>query len=227
MARAHGAVADRTGVQEVQLAIAAKPDAVDVGFWRAVLGYAGLDDDNAVDPFDHIQVGGTPQGGGDEILPRARQLALVTPPCATAAPASEALVVDRNAIGMSFGFPAQQIYGHVSEVLTLYRPGGAAQYMSELTAALPPCATNSETTRTVAAKSFAGDESVLILSTFQGSGSMQVGQTPIPVPSSSYRAVIRADDVVMVLEVGPLESGLTQRETNDTMIDIAIKRAEK
>jgi 4a-hydroxytetrahydrobiopterin dehydratase len=40
-------------VQEVQLAIAAQPDAVDVGFWRAVLGYAPLDDDNAVDPLGH------------------------------------------------------------------------------------------------------------------------------------------------------------------------------
>jgi 4a-hydroxytetrahydrobiopterin dehydratase len=53
MARERGAVADRTGAQEVSLAIAAKPDAVDVGFWRAVLGYAGLDDDNAIDPLGH------------------------------------------------------------------------------------------------------------------------------------------------------------------------------
>jgi 4a-hydroxytetrahydrobiopterin dehydratase len=53
MAREHGAVADRSGAQEVQLAIAAKPDAVDVGFWRAVLGYRELDDENAVDPLGH------------------------------------------------------------------------------------------------------------------------------------------------------------------------------
>ena len=52
-ARTHGAVADRTGAQEVQVAVAAQPDAVDVGFWRAVLGYAELDDDNAVDPLGH------------------------------------------------------------------------------------------------------------------------------------------------------------------------------
>jgi 4a-hydroxytetrahydrobiopterin dehydratase len=52
-ARVHGAVADRTRAQEVQLAIAAKPDVVDVGFWRAVLGYAPLADDNAVDPLCH------------------------------------------------------------------------------------------------------------------------------------------------------------------------------
>jgi 4a-hydroxytetrahydrobiopterin dehydratase len=53
VAREHGATADRSAVQEVQLAIAAKPDAVDVGFWRAVLGYAPMADDNAVDPLGH------------------------------------------------------------------------------------------------------------------------------------------------------------------------------
>ncbi len=53
VARTHGAVVDRAAVQEIQLAIAAKPDAVDVGFWRAVLGYAPASDDNAVDPLGH------------------------------------------------------------------------------------------------------------------------------------------------------------------------------
>jgi 4a-hydroxytetrahydrobiopterin dehydratase len=53
VARTHGAVADRSAVQEVQLAIAAKPVDVDAGFWRAVLGYAPLADDNAIDPLGH------------------------------------------------------------------------------------------------------------------------------------------------------------------------------
>ena len=53
VAREHGAVADRASVQEVQLAIAARPDAIDVDFWRAVLGYAPMADDNAVDPLGH------------------------------------------------------------------------------------------------------------------------------------------------------------------------------
>ena len=52
-ARNHGAVADRAGTQEVSLAIAAKPDAIDVKFWRTVLGYAPLAEDNAVDPLGH------------------------------------------------------------------------------------------------------------------------------------------------------------------------------
>ena len=49
----HGAVADRAGAQEVQLAIAAKPEDIDVGFWRAALGYAPADEDNAVDRLGH------------------------------------------------------------------------------------------------------------------------------------------------------------------------------
>lgn len=53
VARAHGGVPDRAAVQEVQLAIAAKRDAIDVGFWRAVLGYVPMADDNAVDPLGH------------------------------------------------------------------------------------------------------------------------------------------------------------------------------
>ena len=53
VARGHGAVADRAAVHEVQLAIAAKPDTVDLDFWRAVLGYNAMADDNAVDPLGH------------------------------------------------------------------------------------------------------------------------------------------------------------------------------
>ena len=51
VAREHGATADRGAVQEVQLAVAAKPEAIDLGFWRTVLGYAPLHDDNGLDPL--------------------------------------------------------------------------------------------------------------------------------------------------------------------------------
>jgi 4a-hydroxytetrahydrobiopterin dehydratase len=53
VARAHGATADRSLAQEVSVAVAAQPDALDVGFWRAVLGYDALDYDNGVDPLGH------------------------------------------------------------------------------------------------------------------------------------------------------------------------------
>jgi len=51
VARQHGASADRAAVQEVQLAVAAKPESIDLGFWRAVLGYAAMADDNGIDPL--------------------------------------------------------------------------------------------------------------------------------------------------------------------------------
>jgi 4a-hydroxytetrahydrobiopterin dehydratase len=53
VAREFGAVPDRAAVHEVQIAIAAKRDVIDVGFWRAVLGYIPMAEDNAVDPLGH------------------------------------------------------------------------------------------------------------------------------------------------------------------------------
>jgi 4a-hydroxytetrahydrobiopterin dehydratase len=51
LAREHGASADRGAAQEIQLAVAAKPEAIDLGFWRTVLGYAELHEDNGLDPL--------------------------------------------------------------------------------------------------------------------------------------------------------------------------------
>jgi len=51
VAKELGAVADRGAVQEISFAIAAKPDAIDIDFWRAVLGYSALAADNALDPL--------------------------------------------------------------------------------------------------------------------------------------------------------------------------------
>jgi 4a-hydroxytetrahydrobiopterin dehydratase len=53
VAREHGTVADRSAVREVQFAVAAKAEAIDLGFWRAVLGYAPMAPDNGVDPLGH------------------------------------------------------------------------------------------------------------------------------------------------------------------------------
>jgi 4a-hydroxytetrahydrobiopterin dehydratase len=53
VARSRGVAADRSAVQEVQLAISATPDDIDFGFWRAVLGYNPMSPDNGVDPLGH------------------------------------------------------------------------------------------------------------------------------------------------------------------------------
>lgn len=50
VAREHGATPDRGAVQEIQMSVAAKPDAIDLPFWQAVLGYGPLHGDNALDP---------------------------------------------------------------------------------------------------------------------------------------------------------------------------------
>ena len=53
VASEHDAVANRSATQEVQIAVAGRPDELDVGFWRAVLGYDPLAPDNGVDPLGH------------------------------------------------------------------------------------------------------------------------------------------------------------------------------
>ena len=53
VASAHGAAADLAAIQEIQFAIAAKPNDADLTFWRAVLGYDPASDDNGVDPLGH------------------------------------------------------------------------------------------------------------------------------------------------------------------------------
>jgi 4a-hydroxytetrahydrobiopterin dehydratase len=53
VARSNGATPDLASVQEVQLTVAAKKEAINKPFWAAVLGYAPLADDNVVDPLSH------------------------------------------------------------------------------------------------------------------------------------------------------------------------------
>jgi 4a-hydroxytetrahydrobiopterin dehydratase len=53
VAHDHGATPEPASIQEVQLAVSAKPEEIDLGFWRAVLGYAPMADDNGVDPLGH------------------------------------------------------------------------------------------------------------------------------------------------------------------------------
>ena len=53
LARDAGAIPDRGSVQEVQLAIAAPPESINIAFWHAVLGYTPSADDSAIDPLGH------------------------------------------------------------------------------------------------------------------------------------------------------------------------------
>jgi 4a-hydroxytetrahydrobiopterin dehydratase len=51
IANSLGIAADPGQVQEAQVAISAKPDSIDLSFWRAVLGYEPMLGDNAIDPL--------------------------------------------------------------------------------------------------------------------------------------------------------------------------------
>jgi 4a-hydroxytetrahydrobiopterin dehydratase len=51
IAESLGVVADPGQVQEVQIAISAKLDSIDLSFWRVVLGYEPMLGDNAIDPL--------------------------------------------------------------------------------------------------------------------------------------------------------------------------------
>jgi len=53
VARRFGISADTSKVQEVQLVVAAKADAANLPFWRAVLGYDASGDRDGVDPIAH------------------------------------------------------------------------------------------------------------------------------------------------------------------------------
>jgi 4a-hydroxytetrahydrobiopterin dehydratase len=53
VAQEHSAIAQPHKVQEVQLAIAAKAETISLPFWKAVLGYSDMADDNAVDGLGH------------------------------------------------------------------------------------------------------------------------------------------------------------------------------
>ncbi|MGC4174289.1 VOC family protein [Demequina sp.] len=55
-ARAAGFAADRSRIQEVQIAISAQPAEISLPFWRAVLGYRPADEDNGNDPLAHSSV---------------------------------------------------------------------------------------------------------------------------------------------------------------------------
>lgn len=50
-AQGAGAVADLSRVQEVQVAVSAKAGEINLPFWRAVLGYEAVADDNGADPL--------------------------------------------------------------------------------------------------------------------------------------------------------------------------------
>jgi hypothetical protein len=160
---------------------------------------------------------------------RAEQVAaILRPPCATTAGASEALMAKRATATMSYRFsppPFDALEGDVSEVLTRYRNDGATRLVAEWRTALAGCAREQvdqvTSDHTVAATGFAGDESILISTVRKG---------PAPGPgatftATSYRAVIRIGDAAIVLQVTGWELTSAKREDVDRFVRATLTRA--
>jgi len=78
-AHAFGVSADRSSIQEVQLAVSAKPSEANLPFWRAVLGYSPAADDNGVDPLAHSSVVWTQDLNEDKALRHAMHIDVSVP----------------------------------------------------------------------------------------------------------------------------------------------------
>jgi 4a-hydroxytetrahydrobiopterin dehydratase len=78
-ARNAGATADRSRIQEVQIAVSAKPSDANLPFWRAVLGYTPADEDNGVDPLAHSSVVWTQSLNEDKSLRHAMHIDVSVP----------------------------------------------------------------------------------------------------------------------------------------------------
>lgn len=79
VAKTNGAVAEPRRIQEVQVAIAAKPGAIDLDFWRAVLGYEPMLRDNAIDPLGNSSVVWMQELDENKVLKHAMHLDVSVP----------------------------------------------------------------------------------------------------------------------------------------------------
>jgi hypothetical protein len=174
----------------------------------------------------------TTDGGYDPygygVMPPDRAGAVLRPPCASAAGPSEALLDRRVSATMSYRFsgPTTVYDGTVDEVLTRYRSDGAARLLAEWKTAVAVCphldVDPVATDYAIVASGFAGHESILVTSTRSGPTSRD---DPQRFSSTDYTALIRVGDAMIVLRVGPWETGSPRREDVDRLIGGALTRA--
>jgi len=151
-----------------------------------------------------------------------REARIVGGACAKA-PESDELVIERASIGSMYQLDARP--GEVAEIVTRYQTGGAAQYLTEISAGVMTCARVDHSPSvwseyTIVATGFAGDASMLI---------MQEEFSPPTTASSghtiSYQAVVRGGDAVLILVVSGAESSNAERVHVDRLIKAAVERA--
>ena len=167
-----------------------------------------------------------PYGYG--LMAPARVAEVLQPPCDGAAAASEALLDGRASATMSFRYrgPNSPYDGTVDEVLTRYRADGAARLITEWRTAVAACphldlgpvtAENA-----IVASGFAGPESILVTTVRSGPTSRD---DPLRFSATDYTALVRIGDAMIVLRVGPWETGSPRRADVDRLIGAALTRA--
>jgi hypothetical protein len=156
-------------------------------------------------------------------------VATVRPPCATAAGASEALIVKRATATMSYRFsppPSDSFDGDVDEMLTRYQNDGAARLVAEWWAGVAACPHEQvgPTTldHTVLGTGFAGDESILISTVSKGQDQLLPGGT---FAITRYTAIIRIGDAAIVLRVFGWERTSAKPEDAERLVQAAVTRA--
>jgi hypothetical protein len=153
----------------------------------------------------------------------------VRPPCATAAGASEALIVKRATATMSYRFsppPSDVFDGDVDEMLTRYQNDGADRLVAEWWAGVAACpheqVGQGTQDHTVLGTGFAGNESILI-------STLRKGQAPGPpgttYSATNYTAIIRIGDAAIVLRVFGWELTSAKPEDVERLVQAAVARA--
>jgi hypothetical protein len=177
--------------------------------------------------------GGRPPQSGVAPVGAAFIAGDLSPPCATAAP-NEAALAERVSISLPYRASDSNISpdndvlfdGAVNEILSRYQPGGAAQFLAAWKTAVAACpheefsATRTVSDHTVVGTGFAGPDSVLVR-TISGGPPDQ----PYSDPQTSYVAVIRSGDVIILLSFAGYEGGSASRTDVDRLIGAALTRA--
>jgi hypothetical protein len=177
--------------------------------------------------------GGKPPQAGVTAVPPGFIAGELSPPCATAAP-NEAMLAERVSISLPYRAHDTNISpdndvlfdGAVNEILSRYQPGGGAQFLAAWKAAVPACphedfaATRTVSDHVVVGTGFAGPDSILVRTISAGSPDQ-----PYSDPHTSYVAVIRSGDVIILLSFAGYEGGSASRIDVDRLIGAALARA--
>jgi len=166
---------------------------------------------------------GQPSPMGEDLDPDG--ITRVLPLTCGAPFASDASVRQRRGRGFIYDFdptPETTPTGTVDEVLTIFAPGGARQYLADVRSAAQRCPGGSgepSESYAIVDSATAGDESIVVSRTFYPDYG---GQT---IAITSFTAVVRLGDLVAVVAVHGWETNSAVRAHADEIVAAAVTRA--